>query len=145
MMHTTRYAFKAQARLAVDCHVAPSTICRLLMGQSSPSFALVTTITKALEKQLGRPIDPRELVSIDCQFPTVSTCALCGCRGCLPDEAYDENEQLRPEYKGVAPGSWTLLSSQSVRRSLDEDQRERQEKQAKETQSAPPQSGEEKQ
>ena len=139
MMHTTRYAFKAQARLAADCRVAPSTICRLLTGHSSPSFALVATITKTLEKHLGRPLDPRELVSTDSQFPTLSTCALCGCRGCLPDEAYDENERLRPEYKGVAPGSWTLLSSQSVRRALDEEQREQSNTQGKPKQNATPQ------
>jgi DNA-binding XRE family transcriptional regulator len=70
MMHTTRYAFKAQARLARDCGVSPSTICRLLTGQSSPSFALVAAITGALEKQLKKQIDPRELISPDGTFRT---------------------------------------------------------------------------
>lgn len=120
MMHTNRYAFKAQARLASDCRVAPSTICRLLTGQSSPSFALVTAIADALEKQLKRRIDPRELVSINGEYATPWTCALCGCGGCLPDEAYDEDDRLRPEYRDVRPGEWTNLTFRFVRRALAE-------------------------
>lgn len=122
MMHTTRYAFKAQARLAADCGVSPSTISRLLTGFSSPSFVLVDAVTKALEKQLGVPLDPRELVSVDGDFPTRFTCDLCRCGGCLPYEAWDEDDHLRPEYKGVRPGEWTLLSVQSVRKALLEEQ-----------------------
>lgn len=120
MMHTTRYAFKAQARLAADCGVAPSTICRLITGQCSPSFAVMATITKALEQQLNKTIDPREIVSLDESFPTASTCELCGCRGCLPDEAYDEHDRLRPAYRGIQPGQWTILSRQFVAQALNE-------------------------
>lgn len=122
MMHTTRYAFKAQARLAADCQVSPSTISRLLTGFSSPSFVLVDTVTKALEKQLKFSLDPRELISVDGDFPTRFTCSLCHCTGCLPYEAWDENDLLRPEYMDVRPGEWTLLSVQSVRKSLLEEQ-----------------------
>jgi transcriptional regulator with XRE-family HTH domain len=124
MMHTNRYAFKAQARLAADCGVAPSTISRLLTGQCSPSFALIAAVTAALEKQLKISLDPRELVSRNGDYPTPFTCELCHCRGCLPDEAYDAGDRLRPEYRNVRPGQWTTLSSQFVKQALEEQEAE---------------------
>lgn len=124
MIHTTRYAFKGKARLAADCCVSPSTVCRLILGQCSPSFALVAAITGALERDLGKTIDPRELVSRDGSYPTPSICALCGCRGCLPDEAYDDKDQLKLEYKHLKPGGWTTLSSQFIQQVLQEEESE---------------------
>jgi hypothetical protein len=121
MMHTTRYAFKSKARLALDCDVAPSTICRLILGQCSPSFALTSVVTRALEQQLKKTIDPRELVSLDGTYPTPSVCQLCGCKGCLPDEAYDGNNRLKPEYKDVQPGQWVTLSAAGIEQILRED------------------------
>lgn len=108
MAHTTRYAFKGGTRLAADAGVSKSAVCRLLNGQSSPSFALVLAITKALEKHLHRPLDPRDLISLDGHYPTASACQLAGCKGCLPPEAYDENNILRPEFKDIKPGQWSL-------------------------------------
>lgn len=108
MAHTTRYAFKGETRLAQDAGVSKSAVCRLLNGKSSPSFALVVAVTKALEKRLGRPLDPRELISLDGSYPTASACELAGCRGCLPVEAYDENNVLKPEFKDVKPGQWCV-------------------------------------
>ncbi len=113
MEHTTRYAFKGEARLAADSGVSKSALNRLLNGHSSPSFALVSLLTKALEQQLSnggepRRLDPRDLVSLDGTYLTPSVCALAGCRGCLPSAAYDEHEKLRPEYKDVKPGQWSL-------------------------------------
>ena len=122
MMHTTRYAFKSKARLASDCGVAPSTICRLILGQCSPSFALIDVVTGALEKQLQKTIDPRELVSLDGVYPTPSVCALCGCKGCLPDEAYDGNNRLKPEYKDMQPGQWVTLSAEGIEQILQEEE-----------------------
>jgi hypothetical protein len=122
MMHTTRYAFKSKARLAADCDVAPSTICRLILGQSSPSFALVSVVTKALEQQLQTAIDPRELVSVDGIYPTPSVCHLCGCKGCLPDEAYDTSNRLKPEYKDMQPGQWVTLSAEGIEQILQEEE-----------------------
>ncbi len=82
MAHTTRYAFKGEARLALDAGVSKSAVSRLVNGLSSPSFAVVSAIAHALEKRLGRTLDPRELVSFDGRYPSASACALCGCRGC---------------------------------------------------------------
>ena len=110
MVHTNRYAFKGETRLAADAGVSKSAVCRLLNGRSSPSFALVVAITRALEKQLGRPLDPRDLISTDGQFPTPSACQLAGCKGCLPAEVYDENDKVKPEYQHLRPGQWTVLT-----------------------------------
>ncbi len=65
MAHTTRYAFKGEGRLASDAGVSKSAVSRLVNGLSSPSFAVVSAIAHALEKRLGRPLDPRELVSFN--------------------------------------------------------------------------------
>lgn len=108
MAHTTRYAFKGETRLATDAGVSKSAVCRLLNGRSSPSFALVLAINKALEKNLGRTIDSRDLISVDGDYPTASACELAGCKGCLPAEAYDENNRIRPEFKNVKPGQWSV-------------------------------------
>ena len=108
LMHTTRYAFKSQARLAADAHVSEAAVSRLVNGHTNPSYQVVYAVTRALEKALGRPLDPRELVSFDGSYPTPSVCELAGCPGCLPDAAYDGEERLRPEYAGVRPGEWAV-------------------------------------
>lgn len=113
MAHTNRYAFKGESRLAADAGVSKSAVCRLLNGQSSPSFALVSSITRALEPHLqrgleGRRLDPHELISLDGTYPTASACALAGCKGCLPAHAYDEHNRLKPEFKDAKPGGWSL-------------------------------------
>lgn len=108
MLHTRRYSFRPQARLAKDAGVCPSTVSRFLSGESNPSFALVMAITRALEEQLGRRVDPRELVSMDGTYPTASVCELCGCRGCLPPQVYREDDTVRPEYGHIRSGSWAL-------------------------------------
>src|SRR5688500_14439918 len=108
MMHTTRYAFKGESRLAADAGVSKSAVCRLLNGQSNPSFVLMSLLTQALEQALGKALDPRELISLDGTYPTASICQLVDCRGCLPAEAFDEEANLKPEFKGVKPGHWSL-------------------------------------
>ncbi|MDF2441463.1 MAG: hypothetical protein JWN98_2447 [Abditibacteriota bacterium] len=110
MAHTTRYVFKGETRLAADAGVSKSAVCRLLNGRSSPSYALVLAITRALEKQLQRSLDPRDLISTDGTYPTPSACALAGCNGCLPSEAYDEQDQLKPEYRHLRPGQWSVAT-----------------------------------
>jgi transcriptional regulator with XRE-family HTH domain len=107
LAHCPRYAFKGGKRLAQDCGVSPAAISRIVTGQSSPSYALVVAITKALEKRIGKRIDPRELVSPDGTYPTPSICELMGCKGCLPSEAFDEVERLKGEYSQLKPGSWS--------------------------------------
>lgn len=107
LAHTRRYAFQGQARLAKEAGVSRSAVSRLARGEVRPSFALVWKVTGALETALDRPLDPREWLSFDDRYPTASVCALCGCPGCLPDEAYDADGQIKPAWKHVLPGTWT--------------------------------------
>ena len=108
MAHTTRYAFKGQVRLSKDARVSEAAISRLVNGCSHPSYRLVIAVTQALEKALGRPLPPNEVVSYSGSYPTPSVCRLAGCSGCMPDAAYDGDERLRPEFRGVRPGNWSL-------------------------------------
>ena len=82
MGHTTRYAFGGESKLARDAGVSKSALSRLVNGLSSPSFGLICALCNSLEKALGRPLDPREILSRDGRYPTPSVCQLCGCRGC---------------------------------------------------------------
>lgn len=107
MSHTSRYAFRGESRLADDAGISRAALNRLVRGTSSPSFVHVAALTQALERALGRCLDPREVVSLDGIYPTASVCQLCGCRGCLPAEAYDEENVIRPEFKDVKPGQWS--------------------------------------
>jgi DNA-binding XRE family transcriptional regulator len=109
MAHTTRYAFKGQARLARDIGVSRSTIFRLIAGETRPSLDLALRITDRLEEELGRHIDPRDLLSLTGSYPTPSVCALCGCRGCLPEQAYDNDDRRHPLYQDLQPGQWSFL------------------------------------
>ncbi len=111
MAHTTRYAFKGEARLAADAGVSKSAINRLINEKASSSYWVVLAITQALEKALKRSLDPRELVSLDGAYPTSSTCKLVGCRGCQPSEAYDENGTVRAEFRHMKPGEWAFYPS----------------------------------
>lgn len=123
MAHTTRYAFKGETRLAEDAGVSKSAVSRLANGLSSPSFIVISAITRALEKQLKRRLDPRDIVSFDGSYPTPSPCAVCGCSGCLPDEAYDENDTLKAEFRTVQPGHWPASKPMTRSRSSHQGQR----------------------
>lgn len=106
LAHIPRYAFQGETRLAHDSGISKSALCRFMSGQSSPSFALVDAVTGAIEKQTGKHMDPRELVSRDGTYPTAWVCDLMGCKGCLPDQAYDAQDGLKPEYDSIRPGRW---------------------------------------
>lgn len=108
MEHTTQYAIEGRARLARDAGVSKSAVSRLVKGECVPSSTLLMAVTQALEAALGRTLDPREIVSQDGNYPTPNVCDLCGCPGCLPDRAYDEDGSLRPQWEGVEPGQWSL-------------------------------------
>jgi transcriptional regulator with XRE-family HTH domain len=97
-LHISWYGFKTQARLAQDSGVSPAAISRLIRGQSQPSLALALRVTAALSRRAGRDLDVREVFSLDGSYPT-PTCALMGCRACLPTEAYDEDDNLKPSYQ----------------------------------------------
>ncbi len=84
----------------------PPALLGYVNGQTSPSFAVVSTITRALSDALGKMLNPHDVISMDGTYPTPSVCVLADCRGCLPDEAYDDNDCLKPEYKNIKPGHW---------------------------------------
>ena len=107
MVHTTRYAFEGQARLAQDAGVSRSTISRLISGQAAPSLRLAEAVTRALSIGLGRSLSTADLFSPDGSYREPSACALCGCRGCLPEAAYDYKGNRRPEWKNARPGDWS--------------------------------------
>ena len=90
--------------------VSRSTISRLLRGRINPSFRLAQAVTAALEKHLRRPLDLRELLSPDGTYPTASGCALAGCRGCMPEEAYDAEGQPPARVPGPAPRRLVLVA-----------------------------------
>ena len=109
MLHIPWYTFQGQVRLATDAGVSRSNISRLLSGHSVPSFPLAYAIAEALEQRLGRRIEMREFLSLDGSYPTANVCRLVGCRGCLPDFAYDEeSDTLLPEFLATLPGNWSL-------------------------------------
>jgi len=118
LSHIPHYAFQGETRLARDSGVSKSAICRVVTGQSSPSFALVHAITQALENYTGKRIDPREIVSLDGNYPTASVCELMGCRGCMPEQAYDADACLRPEFQAVRPGQWNGSITPRARHNL---------------------------
>jgi hypothetical protein len=108
LMHVPYYSIEGPARVAADAGVARSTVCRLIRGQSLPSFRLMWQVAAAIEKRLGNPVDPRDLFTFDGRYPTASVCTLCGCRGCLPDHFYNDEDELKTEYEHVRSGEWSL-------------------------------------
>jgi transcriptional regulator with XRE-family HTH domain len=99
MEHTSRYAFMGEVRLAQDCKVSCATISRLLADKSSPSFALGVRIGQAFEKQFGRPIDLREIISLDGTYPSKTVCEIVGCKGCTSQAAWREDDTLKETYR----------------------------------------------
>lgn len=120
MIHAPHYSFQGQARLAADAGVSRSTISRLVRGRINPSFRLAQAVTAALEKHLKRPLDPREVLSPDGTYPTASGCEIAGCQGCMPEEAYDPQGTLKPEYRDLRPGDWSL-SRPSQKNSINQE------------------------
>lgn len=118
MIHTSRYAFQGQARLAADVHVSRSTISRMLHGKTCPSYCLVQAVTGALSKHLKRPLQPCDLFSLDGCYPERSGCALAGCRGCLPEDAYDSHGNRKPEWENARPGDWSRSPETPAERPL---------------------------
>ena len=104
LVHIPKLSIRGQARLAAEVKVSRSTISRLVGGRINPSYRLARGVTDALEKMLGKPLDMREVFSTDGTYLTPSGCALCLCRGCLPEKAWSEDGTLKPEWKGARPG-----------------------------------------
>jgi len=106
MAHSQRLAFRGTTRLAFAAGVSPAAVSRIISGKLNPSAAMLNRIATALEKDLGVPIDPRDLVAEYGQFPIRYVCDLVGCPGCLPDNAYDEFGDLKSTFANVKPGEW---------------------------------------
>src|ERR1051325_4871007 len=106
MIHIPWFAIEGQQRLARACGVSNSTICRLIRHEAMPSFYLAEMVTRAPEERLGRRLDMREVFSTDGTYLTSCVCDLVGCSGCFPDEAYDEDDNMRPEYRDLRPSDW---------------------------------------
>lgn len=108
LVHIPKLSIRGQARLAAEVGVSRSTVSRLVNGRINPSYRLARGITSALERLLGYPLDIRDVFSTDGTYLTASGCVLCKCVGCLPDEAYDAEDDLRPEWRGQKPGDWSM-------------------------------------
>lgn len=106
MAHCQKFQFRGAARLAADAGVSPSTVTRLLHGEINPSHLLMARITTALEAQLGRRIDPRDLVAESGAFLTQFVCNVVGCSGCLPDAATNSMQEVSKDFVGVKAGQW---------------------------------------
>jgi len=106
MAHSTRYACHGVPRLAEDAGIHRTTLSRVMSGRMNPSARLVGRITTALEKALGRKLDPRELFAENALFPTPYVCDVVGCQGCLPEASTDEFGDLKASYQDVRPGEW---------------------------------------
>lgn len=92
--HMPDFWFNPTRRLAQEAGVSMTAIQRLIAGKSSPSYSLVWSIAKVLEKHLGKPINPMEIVSIDGTYPTLSVHDLCDCIGCTPPRVYQGKQSL---------------------------------------------------
>jgi DNA-binding XRE family transcriptional regulator len=92
--HLRPYWFNPVGTLAAEIGVSRTTVQRLINGTSSPSFTLLWSIARALEKHMGRPVNPMEIVSVDGTYPTPSPCDLCGCQGCTAPRVYQGRDPL---------------------------------------------------
>lgn len=113
-LHAPWYGFRMQSRLARDAGVSESAVSRMVRGRCKPSLAVALRVTGALSRRLGRQIDVFEVFSLDGRYPTPSVCDLCGCPDCLPPQAYDEEENLRPEFTHTMAGNWSLEAVSGV-------------------------------
>ena len=108
LVHIPKLSIRGQARLAAEVGVSRSTVSRLVNGKINPSYRLARSVTDALERFLRRPLDMRDVFSTDGTYLTPSGCALCRCRGCLPEAAWSEDGTLKPEWKEALPGDWSV-------------------------------------
>lgn len=107
MLHTNRYWSRGTSRLAEDSGVSKSTISHLVHGKVNPLYSTVESVVKCLERQLGHPLDIREVVSKDGTYPTPFICRLVGCPGCTPEFVYDRENREKPAFRHFRAGQWT--------------------------------------
>ena len=109
IQHIDAYYFQGITKLAHEAGVSHSAISRICSGKSGASYPVICAVTEILEKHLGKRIDPREIVSFNGKYPTPSVCTLCNCKGCLPHEYWNEEEdKVKPEFRDARAGAWAL-------------------------------------
>lgn len=107
MAHTPWYQIEGRARLARDVGCSRSTITRLISGRIRPSLHLAQAVTESLCLRLKRSLSVADVFAPEGTYAEPSTCVLCGCKsGCMPPDAYDRRDQLKPEYRASKPGDW---------------------------------------
>ena len=111
LVQIPKRSIRGQARLAAEVGVSRSTISRLVNGRINPSYRLARSVTTALERLLGYPLDMRDVFTTDGTYLTPSGCGLCRCGGCLPDEAYDAEGNMGAEWLEQSPGDWSMTPS----------------------------------
>jgi hypothetical protein len=119
MLHTARYSCCPTSRLAGDVGVAKSTISHLVHGRTNPLYSTAARVVKCLERELGHPLDVREVFSEDGSYPTSAVCKVANCPGCLPDGIYELDGSRKVEFKEVVPGKWSGDTTEFQPRTLD--------------------------
>jgi hypothetical protein len=110
LLHVPYYSIQGCARLAADTSLSRATISRLCTHTRSPSYAVAEEIAQAISRRAGREIATGDIFSTSGQFPTPSACALMGCKGCRPPEAWSEQtDRLKNRYAQQKPGEWSRL------------------------------------
>ncbi len=106
LLHISRYSGRGLSRLARDAGIDNSILYRLINHDTNPSVVHVMRVLKALERQLGKPIHPDEVIAEYGAFRTPFVCDLVGCPGCLPPGARDERNDMTEAFKLIKPGQW---------------------------------------
>lgn len=92
--------------MAADTGISRSTIWRLMHEDYPPPLVVISKVAAALEKELNRRIDLRDIVAENGTFLTKFCCDVVGCKGCLPETATDEWQHIKEVYKSIRPGEW---------------------------------------
>jgi transcriptional regulator with XRE-family HTH domain len=115
LIHIPRYSIEGKKRLAEDIGVSPSTISRLVRGETAPTYQLADAVTRALSKRMGVPLEIRDVFTTDGTYLTACVCDLSpNCNGCYPPEAYDDDDTMRPEFREMRPGAWCTFAQTPV-------------------------------
>jgi hypothetical protein len=117
--HIPRYWDDAGTRLAIDAGISPSAIYHLMKGRWTPTYRVAIGITEAIGRQLGRELHTSEIFTFTGRFRTPSVCELCGCKGCLPEAAYNEDGTRKAQYRHLKGGDWHM-AQQPQPASVDE-------------------------
>jgi len=105
MRHIPRYSIDGPAKLARDIGIGQTTIYDILHYRRTPGYWIIIKMTHLFSVKLGKRLHTDELFSLTGDFPT-QICELCNCRGCLPDEAYNDDGSRKAEYQHLIGGDF---------------------------------------